>query len=68
MKSALDPQFFYSKRRSDLSCGPRPFWMLLSGCSLQSKQQNSNVFVKKIDGITSVFAIFLFDGLNLAIP
>lgn len=42
--------------------------MLFGRCSFQSHQQDSDVFVKQIDGITSVFAEFLLDNFSLAIP
>ena len=42
--------------------------MLIGRRSLQSQQQNSDVVMKKIDGIASVFAVFLLDKFSLAIP
>lgn len=42
--------------------------MLFGRGSFESHQQNSDVFMKQIDGIASVFAEFLLDNFSLAIP
>jgi hypothetical protein len=42
--------------------------MLLTRRSLESQQQNSDIFIKKTDGIASVFAIFLLDDFRFTIP
>ena len=48
--------------------GARSIRVLFRHRALKRHQKNSDVFMKKIDGVASVFAKFVFDDFSFAVP